>query len=164
MKTSKKSEKITKHQLELEDLRKHGLIKPSGPAPQPSGINPADPDIAAKITQIHEEVRKQTKSKKPQVPEEKPRYKERPKSTDSTEKRKRRKKAKGQPVIEGPTITIKELAYDYGMNPKELRRLLRKSDIEKPSGRWEWPKDSKTVKKIKKLIKRSGKSKVTTTE
>lgn len=115
-------------------------------------------EIQERVTQLFDEVKKQSKAKRPAESKDKPVVKEKPKST-AKEKRRERKAARGQDVLTGPTVTLKELAFDHEMNPKELRRLLRKSDVERPGGRWEWAKDSPTVDKIIKLIQQSGKGK-----
>lgn len=115
-------------------------------------------EIQDRVTQLFNEVKKQSKAKRPAEKKDQPVVKEKPKST-AKEKRRERKVARGQEVLTGPTVTLKDLAFDYEMNPKELRRLLRKSDIERPGGRWEWAKESPTVKEIVKLIQQSGKGK-----
>lgn len=38
-------------------------------------------------------------------------------------------------------VTVKDLADELGISPVSLRKKLRNMDIEKPSGRWEWPED-----------------------
>lgn len=111
-------------------------------------------EISERIKELYEEVRSETKTKVKEEPEkDQPKLRERPQSS-SAEKKKRRKKAKGQPVIEGPVVTLKDIAFDHNMSPKDLRRILRRSDIKRPGGRWEWPEASKEVKKIKKLLKK----------
>lgn len=120
------------------------------PPPKPSGISPTDPDFTAKIKAIFEEVKKQGKEKK-STPKDQPHIVKRPRSS-TKEKKKARKKARGEPVIEGPTITLKDLAFDHKMDGKEVRRLLRKNHIQKPGGRWEWPVDHDDLDKIKTLI------------
>jgi len=118
----------------------------------------SDEEITDRVTQLFEEVRRQSKSKKSAAEKDKPTLKDRPKSAVK-EKRKARKAAKGEKVITGPSVTVKELAFDYEMDAKELRRLLRRNDVERPGGRWEWPKEGKALRKILKIIKASGKGK-----
>ena len=107
--------------------------------------------IEDKVKKLYEEVRKETKTKTKETETDKPHTLTKPKS-ESKEKKKRRAKARGETVQEGPTVTIKELAFDFDITSKELRRTLRKNGFKKPGGRWEWPADGKEVKRIKKLL------------
>jgi SNF2 family DNA or RNA helicase len=64
-------------------------------------------------------------------------------------KSKKEKKEK-RPEIIGEIVTIKDLADELKMEPTDLRKRLRGSDLEKPSGRWEWPIDHKDLAVIRK--------------
>lgn len=71
----------------------------------------------------------------------------------TTFKGKKRKSVRKPGAVEGPCITLKEIAYDSGLSPKELRRILRKAGIARTGGRWEWPVGSESAKKIEQLVK-----------
>jgi len=107
-------------------------------------------EIQDKIKELYEEVRKGSKTKQKETSTDEPRVRTKPPS-ESKEKKKRRKIAKGEEVVDGPVATLKEIAYEHGLTPKELRRIIRKRDIDKPGGRWEWPADSKIATRIIKL-------------
>lgn len=114
-------------------------------------------EISERIKELYEEVRAQTKSKVKEEEKDKPRLHTKPPS-GSLEKKKRRKRARGQAVIDGPSITLKELAYEFELTPKEVRRALRRDTrIQKPGGRWEWPEGSKDLKRIRKILSTSKK-------
>ena len=49
------------------------------------------------------------------------------------------------------TLTVKDIAYDLGITPAQLRRKMRKLGIDKPGGRWEWPENSEEVRRIREL-------------
>jgi len=116
-------------------------------------------EIQDRVTELFDEVRRQSKAKKKIVkPKDKPKIRKRPASA-AKEKRRERKAARGQEVLTGPTVTLKDLAFDHEIAGKELRRLLRRSNIEKPGGRWEWAKDDPAVETIVELIRSSGKGK-----
>lgn len=46
-------------------------------------------------------------------------------------------------------VTVKDLADEVGVSPTVLRKKLRSMDLEKPSGRWEWPEDHPDLDVIK---------------
>lgn len=45
-------------------------------------------------------------------------------------------------------ITVKDLAYEFGITPKTLRKWLRKN-FDKPGGRWEWFEGSSDLEDIR---------------
>lgn len=59
-------------------------------------------------------------------------------------------KRESKPRLDGDVTTLKELAESFGMEPKELRKELRKKYGSTESGRWEWLKDDPQLKDIKK--------------
>ena len=59
-------------------------------------------------------------------------------------------KRESKPRLEGDVITLKELAESFGMEPKELRKELRKRYGSTESGRWDWSKDDPQLAEIKK--------------
>jgi len=113
-----------------------------------------------KIDAIYKEVRMRVKTSVKETEKDQPTYKVKPQSSaERPLRRMKRRMAKGQHLVEGPMTTLKELAFDYGITPKDLRRILRRNPkITKPGGRWEWGSTSYEVKLIKKLILQSGKA------
>ena len=67
-------------------------------------------------------------------------------------KKVKKSKSKSSPAPEGDTISLKEICGEMDVDPKDARKKLRKSDIAKPSGRWEWPVDHADVAKIRELL------------
>ena len=126
--------KVSRHAYELKKLRESSTG-----------------EIEQKVKKLYEEVRKEAKTKTRETETDKPHTLIKPKS-ESREKKKRRAKARGEKVQEGPTTTLKELAFDFEITSKELRRMLRKGGFKKPSGRWEWPTNGKEIKRIKKIL------------
>lgn len=53
-------------------------------------------------------------------------------------------------VVNG--VPLKKICAELDIDPKDARRALRSSKIEKPGGRWEWPKDQ--VDAVKEAIKK----------
>ncbi len=53
------------------------------------------------------------------------------------------------------TLSLKQLAAQVGITSQHLRSLLRRSNLEKPGGRWAWPKSQSPalIKQIKNLMK-----------
>src|SRR5690606_38887989 len=81
-----------------------------------------------------------------------------------TKARKKRKKSKARapkdeaPEASGNIITVKDLADEFGVAPKTLRKWLR-NNFDKPGGRWEWPEGSPDIENIRKAWKeQNGKS------
>jgi len=64
--------------------------------------------------------------------------------------KKKHKNRDEKPKIEGPVVTIKDLADELGMEPTVLRKKLRNSDIKKPGGRWEWPENHPDLEIIRR--------------
>lgn len=50
---------------------------------------------------------------------------------------------------DGEIITLKELAGEKGVEPKDLRKWCRKNLGERPSGRWEWDEGDPDIEKIR---------------
>lgn len=63
----------------------------------------------------------------------------------------KRDRSSSAPKNDGPVITIKDLADELDLDATQLRKLLRGSDIEKPSGRWEWDPAHPDLVKIRKM-------------
>lgn len=116
-----------------------------------------DPEVISRIDKIYQEVRQKSKSKEPVTSADLPIEKTKPKSSFDETKAERRRIARGLPPKEN-TITVKEIGYEYGIPAKDLRRMIRKSGITRPGGRWEWKIGGKGLRKIKKLIHKSGKA------
>src|SRR3972149_11665587 len=110
-----------------------------------------DPETIEKIDKIYMEIRQKSKNKEPIKPIDLPAEKIRPQSHVEEYKIDRRRASKGLPP-KNTVITVKELAYDYQIKAKDLRRMIRKSNIVRPSGRWEWASESKALRKIKRII------------
>lgn len=55
---------------------------------------------------------------------------------------------KAPPLTDG--VPLKKICSDVDIDPKLARRALRSAKIDKPGGRWEWPKDQ--VEKIKAIL------------
>lgn len=55
-----------------------------------------------------------------------------------------------KPVAEG-LVTVSQLADELGITSREARQRLRKSNIAKPEGGWQWPADE--ADRIKELLK-----------
>ncbi len=69
-------------------------------------------------------------------------------------KKEKKEKAPKEAVGADSIITLQQLAQEVGVEPPKLRKQLRKNkDIEKPSGRWEWPIDHPDLEKIRGLFK-----------
>lgn len=154
--------RLTQAARDRQESKALGLIsdvKMTPPKPKVSILD-KDGQIAKRVTELFNEVKAQSKSKEPVTPTDVPRLLEKPRS-HAAEKKKLKKLSRGEIVNTGPVTTLKELAYDYDIDGKDLRRLLRKNKIDKPGGRWEWPVDSELLLKIKKLIRKSGKAKKT---
>ena len=56
------------------------------------------------------------------------------------------------PRVSDNIITVKDLADEFGVAPKTLRKWLRKN-FAKPGGRWEWPEGSSDIEDIRKAWK-----------
>lgn len=52
----------------------------------------------------------------------------------------------------GTAISLKDICDELKVDPTKARRVLRKSDIDKPGGNWEW-EDPQVIAKIKALLK-----------
>ena len=86
-----------------------------------------------------------------------------------TKAQKKRKKSKARvqedeahekelPEVSGNIITVKDLADEFGVAPKTLRKWLR-NNFAKPGGRWEWPEGSSDIEDIREAWKeQNGKS------
>jgi len=77
-------------------------------------------------------------------------------SKEKSRRSKEREKAKGTKAsptknYDGPLVIIKDLADELKVEPTELRKKLRGSSIEKPSGRWEWPVGHPDLDKVRAL-------------
>jgi len=57
-------------------------------------------------------------------------------------------KVMAPPLTDG--VPLKKICSDVDIDPKLARRALRSAKIDKPGGRWEWPKDQ--VEKIKAIL------------
>jgi len=68
---------------------------------------------------------------------------------------KKKKSSKKKKARDDGKVGTAELADELGVSPRDLRIVLRKEQIPKDdeSGRYEWDPDSKTVAKIRKLVK-----------
>lgn len=51
-----------------------------------------------------------------------------------------------------PKVPLKDLAAEFEVDPKELRRVLREEKIPRPGAYWEWPEDSAELEGIKKML------------
>ena len=104
---------------------------------------------------VEEEAKIRKKKRPPTSPNNAPRYD----SYAPVQSAKRRNKPrKPGAITEGPVVTLKELAFDHKITPKELRRILRKAGISRPSGRWEWAVGSDEANRIQQIIARRKKS------
>lgn len=56
------------------------------------------------------------------------------------------------PRVSGNIITVKDLADEFGVAPKTLRKWLRKN-LDKPGGRWEWHEGSSDIEDIRRAWK-----------
>lgn len=99
--------------------------------------------------------------KEEEEPEEEP--SEAPETKEETvqTKAQKRKKSKARapkkdgapgeetPKASGNIITVKDLADEFGVAPKTLRKWLRKN-FDKPGGRWEWNEGSSDIEDIRR--------------
>lgn len=62
------------------------------------------------------------------------------------------KEKKEKVVVEkAEVVSLAQIADEMGTTPAELRKFLRKSDIAKPDGRWEWEPGHPDIEKVKAL-------------
>jgi SNF2 family DNA or RNA helicase len=85
---------------------------------------------------------KETKKNKKNKKEKAPKAEKAPK--EPKEKKEKAPKEKKEKVEKEPAedlVTVAQLSEELGIAPADLRKKLRKSGLEKPSGRWEWTQD-----------------------
>lgn len=66
------------------------------------------------------------------------------------QKEPKKERAPSEPRPDG-LISLADIVAELGIEPRDARQILRKSDLEKPSYGWAWP--SSEVDRIKKLLK-----------
>jgi predicted DNA-binding ArsR family transcriptional regulator len=71
---------------------------------------------------------------------------------EKKESTKEPKEPKAKKVSTGTATSLKDICDELKVDPTKARRILRKSDIEKPGGSWEW-EDPQVIAKIKALLK-----------
>ena len=54
-----------------------------------------------------------------------------------------------QPEVSGGTITVNDLAAEFGIEPKSLRSRLRKNGYKKAGKTWGWSPDSAELAEIR---------------
>ncbi|MDH3444338.1 MAG: hypothetical protein OEN50_10475 [Deltaproteobacteria bacterium] len=65
-------------------------------------------------------------------------------------KKKTANPTKAEPT-EGELVTVRDIAKAAKVEPRILRKALRRSPIAKPGKSWRWPADHKDLKKVREL-------------
>lgn len=101
-----------------------------------------------------EEVPWEEEEQTPAKPKEKNVKKEKKDSKSKTQPQVKEDKApeKELPRVSDKIITVKDLADEFGVAPKTLRKWLRKN-FAKPGGRWEWHEGSSDIEDIRRAWK-----------
>lgn len=123
---------IERRLKQLQRELENGLTVDLKPGEMPETQSGENPDIQITIIQGGKTVFKIGEDKESVKPE-----------------RKSKKEKKAAPIDPADIITVKDLADEIGIDPTELRKRLRDSDLKKPSGRWEWTKDHADLKVIR---------------
>lgn len=91
---------------------------------------------------------------KEESPIKKKAQKKNPKAQASKDEVPEKDEAPGKelPEVSGNIITVKDLADEFGVAPKTLRKWLRKN-LAKPGGRWEWHEGSSDLEDIRRAWK-----------
>jgi hypothetical protein len=110
--------------------------------------------IVKRVKELFEIVEAEAKVRRKKRPVTPPSNQPNYQSYAATQSTKRRKKARKPGAVEGPVVTLKELAFDHKISAKDLRRMLRKAGINRPGGRWEWPVGGDDANRIQQIIAR----------
>lgn len=51
-------------------------------------------------------------------------------------------------------VTVKELAFKYGISEKKARRILREHNIKKAQYYWQWKEGTKKLSQVEGLLSR----------
>ncbi len=113
----------------------------------------SEKDLTAKLKNLKEEADKKAPASEkvnedPQVSQDNS-VKTEKSAKASTEAKKEKKAIKSE---DENLITLKELVSFTEMDPKEARRILRKSLKRAEGERWAWQKDSPELMKVKELL------------
>ena len=107
------------------------------------------------ITEVGEENNIEEITSKPPKKKKKDSQKEKVqgfKSKKEVEEKVKPESKSAQYYLDSEVITVKDLAYETGISSGEARRRIRKSNLEKPGGRWEWPPSHPDLIKVKALF------------
>ena len=73
--------------------------------------------------------------------------------TEKVEKPRKAQKTNGSAEAhDEDVVTIAELAAELKISPQSARVKLRAAEIERGDGRWKWPRDSKALEKVRKVL------------
>src|SRR5690606_40882502 len=74
-----------------------------------------------------------------------------PPKVEKPRKRKRERAEKAEP--KGDIVTAKDLADEFKLTPKALRKILRKARVKRPGGRWEWEDGSPELEEVREVLR-----------